>query len=76
MLKKIARPFATESIARHAFREIIMLRHLKHENVRAPKTFTLSRSDGNRSSIWSISSFHLRKTCALFYIYDDELTPY
>ena len=34
MLKKFAEPFATENIAKRMFREIITLKHLKHENVR------------------------------------------
>jgi hypothetical protein len=49
MFKKLAQPFATESIAKHTFKEITMLKHLKHENVHALKTLILSRSDENRS---------------------------
>jgi hypothetical protein len=52
-----------------------MLKHLKHENVHALKTLILSRSDENRSWIWSISSYPLWKTCVLFHIYEDKLMP-
>lgn len=34
MLKKFAEPFANESTAKRMFREVITLKHLKHENVR------------------------------------------
>ncbi|KAJ5126070.1 mitogen-activated protein kinase HOG1 [Penicillium atrosanguineum] len=50
MLKKFAEPFATESIAKRMFGEIITLKHLKHENVRncprvSNRAIALTKSD-------------------------------
>lgn len=33
-VKKLAEPFKSDVVARHMFREIKLLKHLKHENVR------------------------------------------
>lgn len=38
-VKKLAEPFKTQEIARHMFREIKLLRQLRHENVRFALAF-------------------------------------
>lgn len=44
-VKKLAEPFKTPAIARHMFREIKLLRQLRHENVRLPMASMKSLSN-------------------------------
>lgn len=70
-VKKLAQPFKSENIAKHMYREVRLLKTLKHENVclhtivhgRLKLTCHL-----NRLFIWMTFLFHPRKICKLIHI--------
>ncbi len=65
-VKKIMKPFSTPVLSKRTYRELKLLKHLKHENVQfltCLEQFNVLISC--RSSPSAISSFRLSKTCVL-----------
>jgi p38 MAP kinase len=50
-VKKIMKPFSTPVLAKRTYRELKLLKHLKHENVSLPYTSPLQLSTHNKQVI-------------------------
>ncbi len=67
-VKKIMKPFSTPVLSKRTYRELKLLKHLKHENVSGTSEHRrecLGCLPVERSSRSVISSFRLLKTCKL-----------
>ncbi len=69
-IKKIMKPFSTPVLAKRTYRELKLLKHLKHENVGRPSSSSSPQSADEqlltplrRSSRSAISSFPPSRTC-------------
>ena len=60
-IKKIMKPFSTPVLAKRTYRELKLLKHLRHENVSIP----LISFSCRRLSVSAISSFHHWRTFTL-----------
>lgn len=61
------KPFSTPVLSKRTYRELKLLKHLRHENVReATYLFLFTTEKCFRSSPWAISLFHPLRICRLF----------
>lgn len=60
-IKKLYRPFQSELFAKRAYRELRLLKHMKHENVRHSTIRAWSRGSGVKSHSADFFNFHTEK---------------
>jgi p38 MAP kinase len=62
-IKKIMKPFSTPVLSKRTYRELKLLKHLRHENVGCPYLCGTIHLTSGRSSALAISSYPRWRTC-------------